>query len=313
VSKVKKLTIVSVLSLGFILSACSGNGEEETLSPVKSGKKIEDIHGMAIAADSTTYVATHEGLFSTQDIGESWNKVGTFDADLMGFHLKSDGTMITSGHPGAKTDLPNPMGFLRSKDKGYNWEAVEFVGKIDFHLFTSSQANPDIIYGINQMGTGKYGAGLYTSSDGGEKWEKIEPTGLPEDMHQVYSLMVMPDDDSKLLAGTENGVLISEDSGKTFNIYDNSRLITAMTVMPNGTDLIGYSISNDGSGVMISPDLGQTWNKVGLDLGDDAASVISVNPKSPDHIAVTTFGTSMHVSEDGGQTWEQIITSGSLK
>ncbi|HYK73641.1 MAG TPA: sialidase family protein, partial [Pseudoneobacillus sp.] len=223
----KKFTMVSILSIGVILSACSGTEEEQTLSPVKSGKKIEHIHGMAISADSTTYVATHEGLFSTQDVGDTWNKVGTFDADLMGFHLKSDGTMITSGHPGPKTDLPNPLGFLTSKDKGYNWDALEYVGKIDFHLLTSSLNNPDIIYGINQMGTGKYGAGLYTSKDGGKEWEKIVPTGMPEDMHQVYSLMVMPDDDSKLLAGTENGLLISADGGKTFNIFDKSRLITA--------------------------------------------------------------------------------------
>jgi photosystem II stability/assembly factor-like uncharacterized protein len=107
--------------------------------------------------------------------------------------------------------------------------------------------------------------------------------------------------------------LISEDGGKTFNPYDNSKLITAMNVMPNGTDIIAYSISNEGAGVMISKDLGKSWSNVGLDLGEDAASVISVNPKNANHIAVTTFGTSMHVSEDGGQTWEQIITSGLLK
>jgi photosystem II stability/assembly factor-like uncharacterized protein len=309
----KKLTVFSILSLGLILSACSGADEEQTLSLVKSGKKIDDIHGIAIAADSTTYVATHEGLFSTKDLGEKWNKVGSFDADLMGFHLKSDGTMVTSGHPGAKTDLPNPMGFLTSKDNGFTWEPIEYVGKIDFHILTSSVKNPDVIYGLNQMGTGKYGAGIFRSSDGGEKWEKLEPKGMPEDLHQVYSLMVMPDSDSKLLAGTEKGVLLSEDGGKTFNLYDNSRLITAMTVMPNSTDIISYSISNEGAGVMISNDLGQTWSKLGLDLGEDAASVISVNPKNVDHIAVSTFGTSLHVTEDGGQTWEQIITSGSLK
>ncbi|HYK73417.1 MAG TPA: hypothetical protein VEV44_09895, partial [Pseudoneobacillus sp.] len=74
-----------------------------------------------------------------------------------------------------------------------------------------------------------------------------------------------------------------------------------------------YSISNDGVGIMISQDLGTTWNKVGLDLGEDAASVISVNPKNEEHIALKTFESSMHVSEDGGQTWEQIITTGSLK
>lgn len=304
--------MVSILSLGLILAACGGDNEDQILSPVKSGKKIDDIHGMAIAEDSTTYVATHEGLFSTQDSGEQWNKVGSFDADLMGFHLKSDGTMVTSGHPGSKTDLPNPMGFLTSKDHGLSWEAVEYVGEIDFHILTSSAKNPDIIYGLNQMGTGKYGAGIYRSSDGGEKWEKIEPTGMPEDLHQVYSLMVLPDNDSKLLAGTENGVLISKDGGENFTIFDNSRLITSMTVMPNGSDIISYSISKEGAGVMISKDQGQTWNKIGLDLGEDVASVISVNPKNEEHMAVVTFGTSLYVSQDGGQTWEQIITSGTL-
>jgi photosystem II stability/assembly factor-like uncharacterized protein len=308
-----KLTWISIFSLGLILGACSGVEQEQNLSPVKSGKKIEDIHGIAVGDDGTTYVATHEGLFSTKDVGENWSKVGAFDADLMGFHLKSDGTMITSGHPGAKTDLPNPMGFLTSSDRGFNWEPIEYVGKIDFHILTSSIKNPDVIYGLNQMGTGKYGAGIFRSIDGGKKWEKIEPIGMPDDLHQVYSIMVMPDDDFKLLAGTEMGVLLSEDGGKTFHLYDNSRLITAMTVLPNSKDIISYSISNEGTGVMVSTDLGKTWNKVGMDLGEDAASVISVNPKNVDHIAISTFGTSLHVTEDGGQTWEQIIKSGSLK
>lgn len=310
----KKFTIFSVLSLSVILSACSGGAsEEQTLNAVKSGKKIEDIHGIGIASDNTTYIASHDGLYSTQDVGGSWNKVGTFDADLMGFHLKSDGTMLTSGHPGPKTDLPNPIGILTSKDKGFNWKQVEFTGKIDFHLLTSSVENPEVIYGINQMGTGQYGAGIFKSIDNGEKWEKIEPKGLPDDIHQVYSLIIMPDDDQKLLAGTENGVMISEDGGQTFNLFDNSRLITAMAIMPNGTDLISYSITNDGAGVMISKDNGQSWTKIGLDLGEDAASVISVNPKNPDHIAVSTFSTSLYVSEDGGQNWEQIITNGTMK
>lgn len=307
-----RFTII-ILSLSVILAACSRSGGEQTNTQVKSGEKIEDIHGIAIADDNTTYVATHEGLFSTKDVGKTWSKVGSFDADLMGFHLKSDGTMITSGHPGAKTDIPNPMGILTSKDKGLNWEAMEFTGKVDFHLLTSSTNNPDIIIGLNQMGTGQFGAGIYKSIDGGEKWEKIEPIGMPEDKHQVYSLLVMPNDDSKLLAGTEDGVLISEDGGMTFNVFDNSRLITAMTMIPNSTEIISYSITNEDAGIMISKDLGKSWDKVGLDLGEDAASVISVNPKNTDHIAVSTFGTSLFLSEDGGETWKQVIESGTLK
>lgn len=307
----KKLVIFSVLSLSLILSAC-GSSEESKITSVKSGKRIEDIHGVGVASDGTTYFATHEGLFSTKDTGETWNKVGSSNDDLMGFHLRSDGTMITSGHPGINSDYPNPMGILVSKDKGLSWKEVEYTGKIDFHLLTSYHHDPKVMYGFNQMGTGQYGAGIYSSTDGGEKWVKVEPKGLPSDLHKVYSLLVLPENKNTLLAGTEEGVLISKDGGKNWGVYDDSRLITAMTLMPNGKDIIAYSISNMNSGVMISEDMGESWTSIGLDLGDDAASTISVNPKDAKQVAVASFNTSLYETKDGGENWKQIITTGKL-
>jgi photosystem II stability/assembly factor-like uncharacterized protein len=312
VNVLKKIVVLSVLSLSLVLSAC-GSKEESKVTAVKSGKKIEDIHGVGVSNDGTTYIATHEGLFSTKDEGDTWNKVGAAKDDFMGFHLRSDGIMLTSGHPGSDSDLPNPMGVLISKDKGLNWKEVEYTGKIDFHLLITSQQDPNIIYGFNQMGTGQYGAGFYKSIDGGEKWSKVEPKGLPEDLHKVYSLLVMPEDNNTLLAGTEVGVMISKDGGENWDMFDDTRLITAMTVMPNGKDIIAYSINNMVSGVMISQDSGESWTSIGLDLGDDAASSISVNQKDEKQIAVSTFSTSLFVTEDGGQKWDQIITSGTFK
>lgn len=308
----KKIAILSVLSLSLILSAC-GSADESKLTEVKGGKTIEDIHGVGVSNDGTTYVATHEGLFSTKNVGETWNKVGASNDDFMGFHLQSDGTMITSGHPGQNSDYPNPMGVLISNDKGLNWKKVEYVGKIDFHLLTSYHHDSNVIYGLNQMGTGQYGAGIYKSLDGGKKWEKVVPKGLPGDLMKVYSLLVLPDNKNTLLAGTENGVMISKDGGENWNVYDDSRLITAMTLMPNGKDIIGYSISNMVSGVMISQDNGESWTSIGLDLGEDAASSISVNQKDEKQIAVSSFSTSLYVTKDGGQKWDQIITDGKLK
>jgi photosystem II stability/assembly factor-like uncharacterized protein len=306
----KKLVVFSVLSLSLILSAC-GSSEESKVTSVKSGKKIDDIHGVGVLNDGTTYVATHEGLFSTKNEGK-WNKVGDASDDFMGFHLRSDGTMLTSGHPGHDSDLPNPMGILISKDRGMSWKEVEYVGKIDFHILTSYHHNPKVIYGFNQMGSGEYGAGIYKSIDGGEKWAKVEPKGLPEDLHKVYSLLVLPENEDTLLAGTENGVMISKDGGATWNVYDETRLITAMTIMPNGKDIVAYSISNMVSGVMISQDNGESWTSIGLDLGEDAAASISVNQKDEKQIAVSTFNTSLYETKDGGQKWEQLITTGKL-
>lgn len=308
----KKIAILSVLFLSLILSACSSS-DESKITSVKSGKKIEDIHGVGVLNDGATYVATHEGLFSTKNVGKTWNKVGAANDDFMGFHLRSDGTMMTSGHPGQNSDFPNPMGVLISKDKGLNWKEVEYVGKIDFHLLTTYHHNPNIIYGLNQMGTGQYGAGIYKSLDGGEKWVKIEPKGLPGDLMKVYSLLVLPGNKNTILAGTENGVMISKDGGKNWNIFDDTRLITAMTVMPNGKDIIAYSINKMVSGVMISQDSGESWKSIGLDLGEDAVSSISVNQKNEKQIAVSTFSTSLYETKDGGQKWDQIILSGKLK
>jgi photosystem II stability/assembly factor-like uncharacterized protein len=308
----KKIAVLSVLSLSLILSAC-GSTEDSKITPVKSGKTIEDIHGVGVSNDGTTYVATHEGLFSTKNVGKTWSKVGQSNDDFMGFHLRSDGTMMTSGHPGQDSDYPNPMGILVSKDKGLNWKEVEYVGKIDFHILTTYHHDPKIIYGLNQMGTGQYGAGIYKSLDGGENWSKVEPKGLPSDLMKVYSLLVLPENKNTLLAGTENGVMISKDGGENWQIFDKTRLITAMTIMPNGKDIIGYSINNMVSGVMISKDNGESWTSIGLDLGEDAASSISVNQKDEKQIAVSTFSTSLFETKDGGQKWDQIITTGKLK
>lgn len=312
VLSMKKATVLSVLTLSLILTACNSS-DEAKLTPVKSGKTIEDIHGVGILNDGTTYVATHEGLFSTKDAGGTWNKVGSAADDFMGFHLRSDGTMLTSGHPGNNSDFPNPMGVLISKDKGMNWKEVEYTGKIDFHILTTYHHDPNIIYGLNQMGTGQFGAGIYKSQDNGKKWTKIAPEGLPEDMMKVYSLLVLPENKNTLLAGTDTGVMISKDGGKKWKMFDNTRLVTAMTVMPNGKDIIGYSMSDMVSGVMISKDSGQTWESIGLDLGRDAASSISVNQKDEKEIAVSTFSTSLYETKDGGQNWDQLITKGKLR
>jgi photosystem II stability/assembly factor-like uncharacterized protein len=313
VEKLKKVAVISVLSISLLLSACSSSSNEGKLSPVESGKKIADIHGVGVANDGTTYVATHEGLFSTKDVGNTWNKVGSTSDDLMGFNMRSDGTMLTSGHPGNNSKYPNPMGVLVSKDKGMTWKEVDYVGKIDFHVLTTDHQDPKIIFGLNQMGTGQYGAGIYKSTDGGKKWSKVEPKGLPNDLMKVYSLLILPDNKDTLLAGTEAGLMISKDSGASWEMYDDTRLVTAMTVMPNGKDIIGYSMSNQVSGVMITKDSGKSWTNIGLNLGQDASSAISVNQKDEKQIAVSTFSTSLFETKDGGQKWDQIITSGKMK
>lgn len=94
------------------------------------------MHGLARdPGDGTLYVATHEGLFSYAD-GEP-ELVGPV-MDLMGFAISGPGEFVASGHQGADSELPEPMGLIRSDDAGRSWEVASRGGESDFHELTTA-------------------------------------------------------------------------------------------------------------------------------------------------------------------------------
>ncbi len=227
--------------------------------------------------------------------------------------MLSDGTMLTSGHPGPNTDLPDPLGLMESKDNGENWGSKSLLGEVDFHVLTSNESTPNLLFGVIQMEMGDYKTGIYKSIDKGKSWENLKAEGLPEDLHGIYALLSLPNDKNGLLAGTNQGVYRSEDGGRTWKVADGKRLITAFNVIPGSLDLVSYSITDDEAGMMMSKDNGSTWEKVGLDLGKDAAAYFAIKPDQPEKIAAITFENNLLVSEDGGQNWETLMEKGILK
>lgn len=314
----KKITIAAgLISMAVIVSGCSSSDEAKAdeAKQIESGFKAEHLHGIAYGEDQNIYIATHEGMLSTGSSGEKWEMKGDYDFDFMGFHVLSDGTMLTSGHPGEKSDLPNPLGILESTNNGEKWESKSMLGKVDFHIISSNFSKPNVIYAVNQMDSGNYKAGLYKSTDKGKKWESLEASGLPKDLHQIYSIVSMPDDENVLLAGSadpEIGVIQSLDGGKTWETYEPFRLITAFGVLPESKELVSYSITEGEAGVTISKDQGKTWEYKGLDLGQDAVAYFGVNPKDSSKIAISTFENTVLVTEDGGENWNAIMVQGTV-
>lgn len=317
----KPLKLLVSTAFILVLAACGANGESKDAGQAPGTQNaapitnIEHMHGLTYSSDGKTlYIASHEGLMQSSTDTNSWTKVGNSVLDLMGFNVRSDGTMITSGHPGPGTDLPEPLGLMKSVDQGKSWEPVSLQGKIDFHILVPNPKQPDIIFGLNQMGEGEYGAGIFKSKDGGANWDRIQPNGLPEDLHKVYSIYSYANQPDTLLAGTETGLLKSIDSGKTWTPLDAGRLVTAMQWVPNTeNDILGYAITKEERGLMISKDGGAKWEKIGLDLGEDAISYLTVNPANQQEMAAATFGNSVYVSQDGGKEWTAIIEKGKPK
>lgn len=166
----KKISIMAgLLSVAVVVSGCSSSKDANAeAKKIESGFKAEHLHGIAYGEDQNIYIATHEGMLSTGNTGKNWEMKGAYDFDFMGFHVLSDGTMITSGHPGANSSLPNPLGIMISENNGEKWESKSLLGKVDFHILSSNFSNPKVIYGVNQMDSGKYKSGIYKSTDKGD-------------------------------------------------------------------------------------------------------------------------------------------------
>jgi photosystem II stability/assembly factor-like uncharacterized protein len=315
----KKLSILITLSFALLLTACSANqnatSEKVQPTPKNAAITIDHIHGLTYSNDgSSLYIATHQGLFQKKN-GPTLQKVGKEDIDLMGFQVMPDGTMITSGHPGEQSNLPNPVGFLKSTDKGQTWETISMAGKMDFHVLAPNPMDPSIIYGLSQMDEGEYKAGIYKSADGGNTWRNMGSKGLPSDLMKILSLMTLPSDPNVLLAGTVGGGLMkSEDGAKTWVPFEKDLVVPALEAVPNNkNEILGYVAREQDQGVALSKDGGKTWNKLGLDLGKDAVEYFAVNPKNPEEITASTFGTNVYVSKDGGKNWDTMIVKGRLK
>lgn len=180
------------------LSACSsGSPTDTTPSTAPAGLPSSHIHGLSVNRDTDqVLLATHEGLF---DITKSpGTQVGDTN-DLMGFTAAGDQDVFyASGHPGPGSDLPNPMGLIRSADGGKTWEKLSRQGESDFHALATARS-----------GIIAYDGTLQTSPDG--------KTWTPASAEFVPAVLAGNPETDTVLATTRDGLQRSTDGGKPGN------------------------------------------------------------------------------------------------
>jgi hypothetical protein len=203
--------------------------------------------------------------------------------------------------------LANPLGVVISEDEGETWEPISLHGQVDFHVFEVNVADSSVMYGVNSHGSH---AGLYQSQDGGYEWDKLESSGLPEDLYAIYALVSDPADPQHVLAGTGNGILESQDGGETWRVQsDQQSFISAQVVPQQPEKLIAYVLGQN-EGLMISEDFGETWTSLNLALEDDVVLHIAIHPAQEGVYTIGTQKEHVFQTTDGGANWVKIAESG---
>ena len=267
--------LAATAALMLTISACSSGSTTASPSAAASGLPSSHVHGLSVNREtSQVLLATHEGLF---DVTKSpATQIGETN-DLMGFTAAADqGVFYASGHPGPGSDLPNPMGLIKSVDGGKTWGQLSRQGESDFHALATTKS-----------GIVAYDGTLRTSPDG-KTWADV-PAGF------VPAVLAGTPESDTVLATTRDGLQRSTDGGKTWALVPSAPIVQ-FVAFAGGTEVIGVE---PGGAVHYSADAGSTWIQTGS-IKQQVQTITAVkSPEGKPSIwAATTEG--LLVSTDGG-------------
>jgi hypothetical protein len=272
--------------------------------------EVHHIHGLSFdrRAPGALLVATHTGLVRIRP-GANPEWVGANRFDLMGFTALpgNPGTLYASGHPDLVTyrrEGHGNLGLLVSRDDGRTWEGVALKGQTDFHALTYSPGGGGELFGWSVAGP----TGLHRISTKTWAAERLAARGLKD----VLALAASHDLPGRLLAGTQAGLLLSEDRGMTWLPLagiPRDVPVTAVAYSPAEKRRVYVYVVRAGYGLMLSDDAGVTWRPTELAARPDEP-VIAIALGSGGQVAVATTAASVSVSDDGERSWRAVLDRG---
>jgi hypothetical protein len=288
------LTLVGLLIIGAI--AFMGDDMNQI--------HIKHVHGLGYSPDGERIlIPVHDGLIAYSN--GQWTIPEGEKHDYMGFSPVDNG-FYSSGHPAPGSDLPNPLGLVKSTDQGITIETLDLAGEMDFHGVAASY-NTHTVYVFNTQPNSRMETpGMYYTQDEAKTWKASKLQGLND---RPSSLAVHPTNDAMVALGTEGGVYLSEDYGNNFEKIGDSKAVTSLFFNNQGELLVG---TLSGAAELLQLDMKTNSGKeMQMPALENAAIIyISQHPTEKSEVVVVTSTEeglhNVYLTKDKGETWAQI-------
>ncbi|HEX2414823.1 MAG TPA: hypothetical protein VHJ37_06390 [Thermoleophilaceae bacterium] len=234
-------------------------------------------------ADGSVLLATNAGLYRVREgrMTPVTARMGTNEVSKgLSFRFTGPGQAVGGGHPGRATSRWPVLGLVETEDGGRTWRSVSRLGASDFHSIAASGSLLAAVEGGN--------ATVFVSRDGGRNFEtRTTPLALND-------LEIDPADPRRWVASSEQGIHLSTDEGRTWQLADNGG--GARLAWPERDRLVRTDI--DGR-VSTSSDGGVTWEIVGTIDGETQALAAA----GDDVLYAADLEGVVRVTRDGGRSW----------
>ncbi|MCK1998339.1 sialidase [Psychrobacillus psychrodurans] len=304
----KKYNIfIVLLVLILVLSACNSNEKEVYSFTEVKNSKIDHIHGLGyLNGGNDIAIATHFGLYEYGKDG--WKEASSQKHDYMGFQAVREG-FFSSGHPEEGSEYKNPLGLIKSIDKGASFEQLAFYGEIDFHYLAAGY-DSNTIYVLNEMPVEDMKVGLHYSTDEGASWTEGMMNGFISKF--ISNLSAHPTRKELIAIGSKDGLFVSADYGQNFKSMNNTKNITYVTLNKTG----GYYSNFDNDKVYLKSFLLENNEETDIqlpkDLKMDPIVFIAVNPENQKELVIVTNNNNIYITKDNGFSWDKLASNGEL-
>lgn len=288
-----------IYTLIFAFLGMSINAQDFSMESVK-GMKPRNIgpggmSGRVTAIDVVTsntdimYVGTASGgLWKSESGGISWEPVfdneATASIGAVAIQQSNPSVIwVGTGEGNPRNSLNGGYGVYRSLNGGKTWELMGLEKTRHIHRIIIDPTNPDIVY-VGAIGS-PWGVhperGVFKTTDGGITWRKVLFTNSKTG---VADLVIDPANPNKLIAA----------------LWEHKR------------DPWFFKSGGEGSGLFISYDKGESWEKRtekdGLPKGELGRIGIAIAANKPNivYALIESKKNALYKSEDGGFKWKKI-------
>gem|GEM_PF-3498406 len=247
----------------------------------------------AFASDRTLFVGSSEGVYRSQDAGQTAVLIVAGDVQALAISpsYSTDGIILAG---------TRDAGVFRSADGGGSWAAATGLTNLNVRALAVS---PSFL--SDRTAFAATADGIFRSTTWGGSWSQAS-TGLTN--RDVRSLAVSPTfaTDRTVWAGTAAGLFRSTDGGQTWTASGlTGRIVQALAVSPAfATDRT--LLAGTANGLFRSTDGGQTWTASGLG-GQDIRALLLFSTFPVDRLVFAgVYDGGVMQSTDGGATWQPI-------
>ena len=305
-----KICLIFVVMM-LLLAACGGDNSGQQSTPTAAaapvngfGVAANHVHSMLVLPSQVLVLATHYGIFRSQDNGATWQQVtggaGQLMQGLMEYTMTASPLNPQRLFVLAEPALPGykgTPGLYTSADEGRTWKLSVADSTISTgYPFASAAGNdsPDEVYiFLNELGF----QGLKRSLDDGQHFSSTGP--LPSSFDVISGIFVVPGEPGHLFVYGSSGIASSTDGGIHWRVvpginYGVQDMVTAGANMP-------IYASGD-QGIYSSTDGGKSFKLVYTQASYSALAVTSQQPL----VIYGKASTTTYRSSNGGKTWSAL-------